>query len=137
MADHLDSQTRRRVMQQIRKTDTKPELIVRRLLHGLGFRFRLHRNDLPGTPDIVLPKHRTVIMVNGCFWHQHSCPLGKKPKSNLSYWLPKLRRNMVRDATNQKTLLEQGWNVVTIWECETEDIDALEFRLLRGIGSMV
>lgn len=131
MPDRYDSPTRHRVMQQIRKTDTKPELTVRRVLHRLGFRFRLHRKDLPGTPDIVLPKHRTVVLVNGCFWHQHACPLGKQPTSNLSYWLPKLQRNVDRDATIRAKLVEQGWSVVTVWECETEDVAALEFTVRR------
>lgn len=129
MPDVYDREVRSRIMRRIRKTDTKPELSVRRFLHGKGYRFRLHRADLPGTPDIVLPKHRTVVLVHGCFWHQHSCPLGKKPKSNLSYWLPKLRRNIERDANNRAALLDQGWKVITIWECETQDAEALEHKL--------
>ena len=129
MPDVYDREVRSRVMRRIRKTDTEPEMSVRRLLHRKGYRFRLHRADLPGTPDIVLPKHRTVVLVHGCFWHQHSCPLGKKPKSNLSYWLPKLRRNIERDANNRAALLDKGWKVITVWECETQDAEALEHKL--------
>ena len=100
MTDVYSGEVRSRVMSRIRKRDTKPEIAVRRVLHRLGYRFRLHRQDLPGVPDIVLPKHNTVILVHGCFWHQHTCPLGKLPKSNKSYWLPKLRRNCRRDRQN-------------------------------------
>lgn len=142
MADVYDVPTRRRVMQSIRRTDTKPERLVRSVLHRMGLRFRLYRRDLPGVPDIVLPRHRTVVLVHGCFWHQHSCALGKKPKSNRAYWLPKLRRNVERDARNQELLTAQGWTVVVVWECEVHDWSAaqrvlrrrLPRRVLRHIG---
>src|SRR5438132_1507552 len=104
----LTAQARQRIMRSIRKTDTKPELVVRRLLHRSGYRFRLHVTYLPGTPDIVLPRLRTVILVHGCFWHQHSCRLGKTPKSNLSYWLPKLERNCERDRLYRGMLRQLG-----------------------------
>lgn len=107
-------------MRRIRKKDTKPELVVRRLVHRLGFRFRLHRNDLPGTPDLVFVSRKKVILVHGCFWHQHSCALGsKQPRANPDYWLPKLARNVSRDAANQRLLAEQGWDTLVVWECET------------------
>jgi len=128
MRDVYDQDTRRRVMQRIRKTNTKPEILVRSVLHELGYRFRLHRKDLAGTPDIVLPRHDTVVFVHGCFWHQHDCHLGKLPKSNQSYWFPKLRRNQERDLIAERTLSDLGWRVVTIWECEA--LDRLSVRKL-------
>ncbi len=123
-------------MRSIRKTDTKPEVRVRSALHRMGFRFRLHRRDLPGVPDIVLPRHRTVVLVHGCFWHQHDCKLGRKqPKSNQEYWLPKLRKNQERDATNTAALREAGWRVVVVWECETTPEEGLSALLARRLGS--
>lgn len=107
-------------MRCIRKTDTKPEMAVRRLARNLGYRYRLHRRDLPGTPDLVFPRLRKVIFVNGCFWHQHDCPLGRKqPSANPDYWLPKLARNVERDRQARADLRAAGWQVLTIWECET------------------
>jgi DNA mismatch endonuclease (patch repair protein) len=106
-------------MRRIRKTDTKPELIVRRLIHSMGFRYRLHNRKLPGNPDIVFPRHRKVILVHGCFWHRHDCPDGRKlPRSNPEYWGPKLERNRRRDEVNAARLLDLGWNVLIVWECE-------------------
>ncbi|MFH1923586.1 MAG: DNA mismatch endonuclease Vsr [Planctomycetota bacterium] len=130
MGDVYDTQTRRRVMQSIRKTDTRPEIRVRRVLHRLGYRFRLHRRDLPGIPDIVLPKHKIVIFVHGCFWHQHTCPLGKLPKSNRKYWVPKLRANAERDATHAAELRQLNWKVIAFWECEVQTEQSIE-RLIR------
>ena len=129
MGDVYDAKTRRRVMQSIRKTDTKPERLVRSVLHKMGFRFRLYRRDLPGVPD-VLPRHGVVVFVHGCFWHQHTCSLGKLPKSNRPYWVPKLRGNKRRDHANEQALREEGWDVVTIWECEATD-EATVRKLLR------
>ena len=107
-------------MGRIRKTDTKPEMVVRRLVHSLGYRYRLHRRDLPGTPDLVFTRLRSVILVHGCFWHQHDCPLGRKqPSANSDYWLPKLAGNVKRDLIARARLQEQGWRVLVIWECET------------------
>lgn len=117
-------------MARIRKTDTRPELAVRRAAHRLGLRFRLHRRDLPGTPDLVLPGCKAVVMVHGCFWHQHEgCRLARQPKSRLDYWLPKLERNRQRDAEALAALEALGWRVVTIWECEVRDPDAVEGKL--------
>ncbi len=126
MTDICAPEIRRRTMQRIRKKDTKPELLVRSVLHRLGLRFRLHRRSLPGVPDIVLPRHKIVVLVHGCFWHQHSCKLGKLPKSNLSYWVPKLKRNQTRDIVNEAALRDAGWKVVTIWECEARNRDEIE-----------
>ena len=106
-------------MRRITKTDTKPEFAVRRAAHRLGYRFRLHRRDLPGTPDLVFPRLRKVILVHGCFWHQHvGCRLARQPKSRPDYWLPKLERNWKRDAETQATLRELGWDVLVVWECQ-------------------
>lgn len=107
-------------MSGIRSRDTRPELAVRSLLHRMGFRFRLHRKDLPGKPDIVLPRYRVALFVHGCFWHQHSgCPLASNPSSNTVYWTPKLLRNLERDAENRAALEALGWRTGVVWECET------------------
>src|SRR5262245_47161904 len=109
-------------MARIRKTDTRPEISVRHAVHGLGYRFRLHRRDLPGCPDLVLPRHRKVIFVHGCFWHRHHCRDGRKlPKSKPEYWGPKLERNAARDAVHVQALIEVGWDVLVLWECEVKD----------------
>lgn len=117
-------------MRRIRKVDTKPELAVRRAAHAAGLRFRLHRLDLPGSPDLVFPSRRIALFVHGCFWHQHEeCRLCRQPKSRLEYWLPKLRRNQERDVRVVTRLTDLGWTVVTVWECETADSTILQGRL--------
>jgi len=117
-------------MQRIRKTDTKPEMIVRRMLHAMGYRYRLHDKRLPGHPDIVLPRHRKVILVHGCFWHRHDCPDGRKlPNSKPEYWGPKLERNRQRDARHMVELRELGWDVLVVWECEARSASALSRQL--------
>ena len=123
-------------MSRIRSTDTKPEMLVRKALHKLGFRFRLHIRNLPGQPDIVLPKHRTVIQVKGCFWHGHNCPDGRLPKSNRSYWVPKLIRNRERDRSNERKLRRLGWSVHCLWECrlckcKPSQLDLLLLKALK------
>ena len=118
-------------MRRIRSRDTVPELKVRRLLHNAGFRFRLHRKDLPGRPDITLPGYKVVIFVHGCFWHGHGCRRGRLPKSNLGYWEPKIRGNQLRDQQNCAALINSGWNPIIIWECEIEYQEALRMRLER------
>jgi DNA mismatch endonuclease (patch repair protein) len=121
-------------MARVRKKDSKPELMVRSLAHRLGYRFRLHRADLPGTPDLTFPRLRKAIFVHGCFWHRHGCPLaGKVPGKRQDYWLPKLRRNVERDADDQRRLIALGWEVLTIWECETRERD-LSAKLTRFLG---
>jgi DNA mismatch endonuclease (patch repair protein) len=109
-------------MRRIRKTDTTPERVVRRTVHALGFRFRLHGSDLPGARDLVLPRLRKAILIHGCFWHQHTgCPLARLPKSRPEYWLPKLRRNQERDAAVGAKLRAMGWEILVVWECETDN----------------
>ena len=122
-------------MSRVRKADTKPEVVVRRLAHRMGYRFRLHRRDLPGTPDVVFPSRRRVIQVNGCFWHQHEgCRHSRMPRSRLDYWAPKLARNVERDAETLDALRAAGWEPMVIWECETRDQDALRDRLSGFLG---
>ncbi|MFY9642109.1 MAG: DNA mismatch endonuclease Vsr [Rhodomicrobium sp.] len=133
MADKLNAIERSRNMASIRSKDMKPELAVRKLAHALGFRFRLHRKDLPGKPDLVFPKYQAVIFVHGCFWHQHAeprCLDGRPPKSNLAYWGPKLARNAERDASSRQMLEAQGWRVLVVWECETKDAQALAAKIV-------
>lgn len=129
MADTRTPEQRRRIMQAVRSKDTKPERVVRRLLHGLGYRYRLHRSDLPGKPDLVFPGRRKAIFVHGCFWHAHGCRHGQPPKSRLDYWLPKLERNRERDAEKLAILESLHWSVLTVWQCEIGDSDALTARL--------
>lgn len=124
-------------MAQVKGRDTKPEKAVRALLHSMGYRFRLQRKDLPGKPDIVLPKYRTAIFVHGCYWHRHDCPNGQRiPKSRLDFWLPKLESNRERDRKNQALLCEQGWNVLVIWECQLRDINALQENVRTFLNDM-
>lgn len=121
-------------MRRIRKTDTKPEMVVRRLLHAMGYRYRLHDARLPGNPDIVLPRHHKVIFVHGCFWHRHDCPDGRKlPKSKPEYWGPKLERNRKRDERSIGELRERGWGVLVVWECELGERDELIRRLYNFV----
>lgn len=122
-------------MRRVKGKNTTPELIVRRALHRLGARFRLHRRDLPGQPDIVLPGRRLAIFVHGCFWHGHDCPRGARvPKQNRDYWLGKVGRNRERDTVNRAALEAADWRVETIWECELKDTVALAQRLERVLG---
>ena len=117
MTDVVDASTRSRMMSGIRGQNTKPEILVRSLLHRQGFRFRLHVSNLPSKPDIVLPRYRVVIFVHGCFWHGHDCNLFKWPKSNAEFWRTKLESNRVRDKRDIALLLQLGWRVLIIWEC--------------------
>jgi DNA mismatch endonuclease (patch repair protein) len=125
--DHVSPERRSENMRRIRGKNTAPELAVRRYLHGLGFRFRLHRRDLPGCPDLVFPSRRTCLFVQGCFWH--GCPKcrtgARVVKSNASYWTPKITRNKERDAATRDLLRAEGWQVIDLWECEVRDSDAL------------
>lgn len=118
MSDVFSAQKRSAVMRAVRGRDTGPELRVRRALHAAGFRFRLQRADLPGRPDLVLPRHRLAVFVHGCFWHGHDCPRGRRaPKTNAAYWQAKIARNRARDAAAQAALTAAGWTPVIIWEC--------------------
>lgn len=128
--DVLTPQQRSHCMSRIRGKDTVPELVVRRLVHALGYGFRLHRRDLPGTPDMVFVRHKRVILIHGCFWHRHSCKLGQpNPKQNARFWKAKLRGNVERDKRNLRELRRQGWTVLTIWECQIGDLVGLRRRI--------
>jgi len=118
-------------MARIRGRNTKPEMRVRRLVHGLGYRYRLHKRDLPGTPDLVFAARRKAIFVHGCFWHQHQCPRGSQPTSNTAFWKTKLRQNVERDRKNIAELAAAGWSVLVVWECETKSTASLAKRITR------
>jgi DNA mismatch endonuclease (patch repair protein) len=120
--DHLSSEERSELMSRINSTETKPEQRARSLLHRAGYRFRKNVSELPGTPDVVLPKYNTVIFVHGCYWHRHDCRKGNSvPTKNREFWLEKFERNVERDAENEEALKERGWQVLTVWECELKD----------------
>ena len=120
--DHLTKKRRSWNMSRIRNKNTKPEIAVRSFLHRNGFRFRLHSRNLPGTPDIILPKYRTVIFVHGCFWHRHrGCKDATMPKSNTEFWEEKFSGTVIRDAQKKDSLIELGWSVIVIWECEIKN----------------
>jgi DNA mismatch endonuclease (patch repair protein) len=128
--DVFDPAKRSAVMRRVRSRDTTPEMIVRKALTRLGARYRLHRADLPGRPDIVMPGRRLAIFVHGCFWHGHDCPRGARvPKQNRDYWVKKVARNVGRDARNAEALLAAGWRVEVVWECELKDGEGLAARL--------
>jgi DNA mismatch endonuclease (patch repair protein) len=132
-----ERQLRSRIMAAVRSKHTRPELTVRSLLHRLGYRFRLHDRRLPGCPDIVLPKHRCIVLVNGCFWHQHPrCRRAKLPAANAEFWTPKLKGNRQRDLLNLRRLRRDGWRVAIVWECETMrgETDGIATRLDKFIG---
>ena len=134
MVDTISPEHRSWNMSQIKGKDTKPELIVRSHLHKMGFRFRLHRKDLPGKPDIVLPKHRTVIFVHGCFWHRHkSCKNSYNPKSRKKFWQDKFQGNVDRDKRNRKNLSSLGWRSVVVWECQTVDSAKLQHLIRKSL----
>lgn len=116
-ADRVSTAVRSRIMASIRGKDTKPELAIRSILHRRGLRFRLHRRNLPGKPDLVFPKHRAVLFVHGCFWHGHDCHLFSMPKSRRDFWQQKITRNRERDAKQRAALIESGWRIATVWEC--------------------
>jgi DNA mismatch endonuclease, patch repair protein len=117
-------------MSRIRKTGSKPEILVRRIAHRLGYRFRINRRDLPGTPDIVFPSRRKIIFVHGCFWHQHQgCRFANVPRTRVAYWLPKLERTKARDAENCAALTTGGWDCLILWECDLKDECTLETKL--------
>ncbi len=129
MADPWTKVQRSRAMSRVKNKNTKPEMQVRSMLHWMGYRFRLHRRDLPGAPDIVLPRHRKAIFIHGCFWHSHDCPRGKSPSTRPEFWNTKLDSNVERDRKNLEALEEMGWRVLTVWECELKDSDAVRKKL--------
>lgn len=128
--DRISRSQRSAVMASVRGKDTKPEFLVRRLLHRLGYRFRLCRKDLPGKPDVVLPKWKVAVLVHGCFWHQHQgCPKAARPTTNIEFWNRKLDRNVERDMEDVARLVDLGWRVLVVWECQTRDETALAATL--------
>jgi DNA mismatch endonuclease (patch repair protein) len=135
VVDQISAERRSAVMAKIKGKDTGPELRVRKAAHALGLRFRLHRSDLPGKPDLVFPKFRLALFVHGCFWHQHAgCRRASMPKSRTEYWEAKLRRNVQRDAVNGSALESMGWHSIVIWECETNDAETLEEIIRHRVG---
>ena len=131
MMDIVDSKQRSKMMSRIKGRDTVPEIAVRRTAHRLGFRFRLYRKDLPGCPDLVFPRFRTVVFVHGCFWHRHcGCRYAYAPKTRVRFWSDKFRGNVARDRRNVDALRKLGWQVRIIWECETRDRERVKERLL-------
>lgn len=136
MSDVHTPEQRSRNMAAIRSRDTRPEMKVRRMLHAMGVRYRLHRSDLPGKPDIVLPSRRTVVFVHGCFWHLHDCRWGTpKPATNAGFWAAKREGNAARDRNNRQALEALGWRVVTVWECETREPELLR-KLLKRVAEI-
>lgn len=121
---------RSRVMRAVKSRDTRPEMLTRRMIHAMGYRYRLHRKDLPGKPDMVFPSKRKAIFIHGCFWHGHDCARGARvPKSNRDYWETKIRRNRERDTQSEAALKRDGWRVLTVWECQMKDEEAFRRRL--------
>lgn len=135
MADNHSKEIRSMNMSHIRSKNSKPEGIVRKYLFSKGFRYRKNVKDLPGKPDIVLPKYKTVVFVNGCFWHKHDCPRFVWPSSNKEYWVPKIQRNVERDIENTRLLEEQGWQVLTVWECQLKS--GVTEKTLRNITEQI
>lgn len=133
MTDIMSHEARSRLMSRVQSQDTAPERAVRSLLHRLGYRFRLHRKDLPGKPDIVLPRYKTVIFVHGCFWHGHNCPKGRLPKTNKVFWSNKIARNRQRDLEHERALKQLGWEVLTVWECQLADTERLKNYLRQNL----
>lgn len=132
MVDTLTVAERSKHMSRIRNKDTKPEMLVRRVIYSMGYRYRLHVRDLPGNPDLVFLRLKKVIFIHGCFWHRHqsaTCKLARLPKSRLDFWKPKLERNRQRDLDNQAKLIELGWKMIIIWECEISDKEKLKLKI--------
>lgn len=123
------------IMARVTKRNTRLELRIRKLLYKMGYRFRIHGANLPGTPDIIFTRRRVAIFTHGCFWHQHGCDLTRKPKTNLAYWTPKLARNKERDRQSERALRAEGWRVITVWECETDERQ-LQRKLKSVLGQI-
>jgi len=133
--DTLSPDERSRIMSLVRSKDTKPEMVVRRLAHRLGYRYSLHRRDLPGSPDLVFPSRQAIIFVSGCYWHRHGCPNGRRlPKTRTRWWREKLESNRKRDQTTQRRLRRLGWRVMVIWECQLRNPARIERRLMRFLS---
>ena len=135
MVDHVSPEVRSRIMASVRAKGTKPEMVVRRALHRLGYRYRIHRKDLPGRPDLTFVSRKKVLFINGCFWHLHpGCPRAKIPISSHGFWVQKLKRNRSRDADNIVSLQKLGWDTMTVWECELRDLDSALNRVVLFLG---
>ena len=134
MVDTLSKDHRSWLMGRVRQRNTKPEITVRSIAHALGYRFRLHREDLPGKPDIVFPRHRKVIFVHGCFWHRHDCKKATTPSTNVEFWQEKFDRNVERDQRALDNLSEMGWNSMVIWECETKSAVEIAEKVTAFLG---
>lgn len=133
--DPLSPSERSERMRRVRATDTEPEMIVRRLVHGMGYRYRLHRRDLPGKPDMVFPSKGKIIFVHGCFWHRHGhCKLTRLPRSRVDFWRQKLEGNHARDIRIRRRLRGLGWDILVVWECQLRNIDALTARIREFLG---
>ena len=138
MPDVFCREKRSWIMSRVKGRDTKPELLVRSMVHRMGYRFRVHRKDLPGKPDLVLPKHRKVIFVHGCFWHGHrGCSRASRPATNTEFWQEKLDENARRDRRKKRELRKLGWKVLVVWQCELKDLDKLQARLIRFLEADV
>jgi DNA mismatch endonuclease, patch repair protein len=135
MVDTRTAEQRRRIMQSVGVKNTGPEMAVRRVVHAMGFRYALHKRNLPGRPDIVLPARQKIIFVHGCFWHGHDCKKGRPPKSRKEYWLPKIERNRARDLEAIRRLSVDGWSILTIWQCETRNPVDLKAKLAKFLGA--
>lgn len=134
--DNLSPAERSETMARVHSKNSRPEMTVRRITHAMGYRYRLHRKELPGKPDLVFPSRRKIIFVNGCFWHRHAgCALARLPKSRVNFWIPKLEGNRKRDIRNKRALAKEGWKVLTLWECGLKDIDRLEARIKRFLDA--
>ena len=120
---------RSQIMRSVRSKDTKPEKLVRSIVHSMGYRYRLHRRDLPGKPDLAFISARKAVFVNGCFWHGHACAKGRLPKTNVEFWGPKIEANKIRDEKNLRALSQMGWRTLTLWECELSDKNGLRRRI--------
>jgi DNA mismatch endonuclease (patch repair protein) len=134
--DNISPEARGRQMARVKAKDTRPEMAVRRLVFGMGYRYRLHDARLPGTPDLVFAGRGKVLFVHGCFWHRHeNCELARLPKSRLDFWLPKLEGNQTRDRVNQRLLRKSGWRILVVWECELRDMPKLTRKIRRFLES--
>lgn len=130
MTDRVSKEKRSEIMRAVKSENTTPEMIVRRLVFSMGYRYRLHRKDLPGKPDLVFPKYHLALFVHGCFWHRHrGCPKASMPKTDVDMWQAKFKRNVERDASNIVDLSNLGWRTAVVWECETKSLEALKKRL--------
>jgi DNA mismatch endonuclease, patch repair protein len=134
MVDRVTPARRSAIMATVKSKNTGPELAVRRYLHRLGYRYRLHRRDLPGSPDIVFPSRKKAILIHGCYWHGHRCRWGQLPKSKLDYWRPKIDANRKRDRRKLRTLRGLGWKVLVIWQCELRNFEAVDRKLAKFLG---